>query len=485
MGESVESMAARAAMAAVTAPMTRGQTAGDLVFEIDAGGVFLQFLGQRGLFSPPPEELLGKSVRDVLVPAFGVVAMHAVELVLRDGMQRIFEYDQPMAGGVGVRRFEARISSASNGNLLAVLRDVDDRRVVEQELHESEARFRLMADHAPVMLWMAGIDSECCFFNQGWLEFAGRPLEKEIGVGWAERVHHEDFQSCMDVYLSSFVAQQSFRMEYRLRRADGQYRWVLDSGVPRYEPDGSFAGYIGSCIDISEIREAREQLERTSEILEARVVERTEELARRVQEREVLVREVHHRVKNNLQLVSSLLSIQGRQLKERHLRQALEECQGRVQTIALIHQRLYQSTDLAHVQFAQYARSLAASVFQASGVSPAAIALEMDLENVSLSVERAIPCGLILNELLTNALKHAFPDGRRGVVRVDIHRTPVDRLQLVVSDDGSGLPPSIHPRDTSSLGLQLVGTLAEQLDADLHIERDHGTSFRLEFDAGT
>jgi two-component sensor histidine kinase len=284
------------------------------------------------------------------------------------------------------------------------------------------------------------------------------------------------------VFLSSFVVHDSFRMEYRLRRADGEYRWILDTGVPRYAPDGSFAGYIGSCIDITEIRDAREQLERDSESLEARVIERTEELARRVAERDVLVREVHHRVKNNLQLVSSLLNMQGRQLKEPLLRQALEECQGRVQTIALIHQRLYQSSDLAHVQFAQYARSLTASVFLATGVSPATVALHMDLEDVSLSVERATPCGLILNELLTNALKHAFPDGRCGTVRVEIRRISTGRLRLLVSDDGIGLPPSVYPRDTSSLGLQLVSTLAEQLDAELHVERDLGTVFRLEFD---
>ena len=139
----------------------------------------------------------------------------------------------------GERRYEARVSRAGNGNALVVVRDVHDRVLVEQELQESEARFRLMADHAPVMLWMAGVDAACGFFNQGWLEFAGRPLEKELGVGWAEGIHPEDFQRCMHVYLSAFVVHESFRMEYRLRRADGEYRWMLDTGVPRYAPDGT------------------------------------------------------------------------------------------------------------------------------------------------------------------------------------------------------------------------------------------------------
>jgi len=299
-----------------------------------------------------------------------------------------------------------------------VTQDVTERRRTEDLLRESEARFRTMADHSPVMLWMAGMDAECDFFNRGWLEFTGRPMEQEIGAGWAEGVHFEDFQNCMDIYLSSFVARKSFRMEYRLKRADGQYQWILDTGVPRYDADGTFIGYIGSCIDITEIREARDALRRTNEDLEQRVRERTAELSGRLKEREVLLREIHHRVKNNLQLVSSLLNLHGRQLDDRPSRQALEDCQSRVQTIALVHEQLYQSKDLARVPLSEYARSLAENVFYSAGASPGMIRLEVEIEDLYLAVGRAIPCGLILNELITNALKHAFPEGRAGVVRV-------------------------------------------------------------------
>ena len=138
-------------------------------------------------------------------------------------------------------------------------------------LRESEERFRTMADTAPVLLWMAGTDALCTFFNQRWLAFRGRTMEEELGTGWAQGVHAEDFQRCMTEYLDAFVARREFRMEYRLRRADGQYRWILDTGVPRYTPAGVFAGYIGSCIDVTELREAREGLE-------LRVQERTAQL---------------------------------------------------------------------------------------------------------------------------------------------------------------------------------------------------------------
>jgi two-component system, LuxR family, sensor kinase FixL len=122
----------------------------------------------------------------------------------------------------------------------------------ESALRESEARFRTIADSAPVLIWMSGTDKLCTFFNKGWLDFTGRALEQELGNGWAEGVHHDDLDRCLKVYANSFDAREPFTMEYCLRRSDGEYRWVLDIGTPRFAPDGAFLGYIGSCIDITE-----------------------------------------------------------------------------------------------------------------------------------------------------------------------------------------------------------------------------------------
>ena len=121
---------------------------------------------------------------------------------------------------------------------------------------ESEEFFRRMADSAPVMMWMAGPDGLCTFFNKPWLTFRGRTMDQELGDGWAEGVHPEDRDGCMRSYLTAFRARQEFQMEYRLQRADGEYRWIVDSGVPRFDPDGSFAGYMGSGIDIQDSRRA-------------------------------------------------------------------------------------------------------------------------------------------------------------------------------------------------------------------------------------
>ncbi len=134
------------------------------------------------------------------------------------------------------------------------------RKRTEEALRESEARFRMMADTAPVMVWMSGVDKLCTFFNRSWLEFTGRSMEQELGDGWAQGVQSDDYEDCLNTYVSAFDERKSFRMEYRLRRWDGEYRWISDEGIPRYTPDGEFAGYIGACVDITERRKAEEAL---------------------------------------------------------------------------------------------------------------------------------------------------------------------------------------------------------------------------------
>ena len=143
--------------------------------------------------------------------------------------------------------------------VLSAFVDITERTRAEATLRESEERFRNMADTAPVMVWVSGVDKGCTFFNKGWLEFTGRTMEQELGHGWAEGVHPDDLDRCFATYSESFEARRSFQMEYRLRRADGEYRWLLDDGVPRFAPDGVFAGYIGSCVDMTALKRAQEE----------------------------------------------------------------------------------------------------------------------------------------------------------------------------------------------------------------------------------
>jgi PAS domain S-box-containing protein len=335
-----------------------------------------------------------------------------------------------------------------------------------------DARFRLLADNAPVMLWMSGLDGLCDFFNSTWLEFTGRSLAEERGSGWAEGVHPDNFQDCMDRYLGAFVSRRAFRMEYRLRRADGKYRWILDHGVPRYAPGGSFEGFIGSCIDITEMRESAEA-----------VKARTDALSVALREREVLLSEIHHRVKNNLQLVSSMLALQARGVGV-EAQHALCEGQRRIDSIALVHEQLYGSRNLSAVNLARYTEALIPELCRASGTAERVI-VELALDEVELVPERAIPCGLLVSELVTNALKHAFPGERRGLLRVKLERLPGARLCLTVKDDGVGLAREFPGNENTSLGLDLIAIFAKQLAAEVVVERENGTCFRLTFEEGS
>jgi PAS domain S-box-containing protein len=345
-------------------------------------------------------------------------------------------------------------------------------------LAELETRFRTMANQAPVLLWMAGRDGLCDFFNEFWLSFTGRTLSQELGSGWASGVHPEDFQSCMTTYLEAFVERRSFTMEYRLRRHDGEYRWIFDQGAPRFDAEDRFAGFIGSCVDVTEQRLAQDALHRLNEELEGRVRERTA-LA---EERQVLIREVHHRVKNDLQFISSMLNMQKRRLNDGPAVGALEDCRGRIQTIALIHESMYQSEDLASLPLSKDIRSLAASVVRVSSKPPGAVALEIETpDEIILDVDRAIPCGLILNELMTNALKHAFPGGRTGTLRVVLRRDGDERAALIVEDDGVGMPEDTELSAGDSMGFRLVRAFADQLRGELRVSRSPGTSVGVYF----
>jgi PAS domain S-box-containing protein len=178
--------------------------------------------------------------------------------------------------------------------VVRALQEITERRARQQAeaaLRTSEARFRTMADAAPVLLWMAGEDMGYTHFNQRWLEFTGRTLEQEVGYGWVDNVHPDDSGACLDLYTTAFTARQPFEMEYRLRRADGVYRWVLDRGVPLVTPEGHFVGYIGSAIDITIRKEAEHILQQTQEDLEQRVAERTAALHQAMAERQRLERE--------------------------------------------------------------------------------------------------------------------------------------------------------------------------------------------------
>ncbi len=198
-------------------------------------------------------------------------------------------------------------------------------------------------------------------------------------------------------------------------------------------------------------------------------------------EKEVLLKEIHHRVKNNLQVISSLLFLQSKSIKEQEILEIFQDSQSRVRSMALVHEKLYQSQDLARIDFGEYVRSLANYLLRSYSAGSHRVELAIDIAAVFLSIDTAIPCGLILNELISNSLRHAFLDGRAGKIHVELQENEGGQLELTVSDNGTGLSEELDFRNTTSLGLQLVNSLVRQLDGAIALDRQGGTTFQITF----
>ncbi len=216
------------------------------------------------------------------------------------------------------------------------------------------------------------------------------------------------------------------------------------------------------------IRDIRERKRAEKRILDA------------LREKEVLLREIHHRVKNNMQVISSLLRLQSARFTEAEVREAFLESQGRIKSMALVHEKLYMTKDLSRIDFADYIKSLTSTIF-ASHEEDGRIALKLDLDKVYLDINTAVPCGLILNELILNALKHAFPNNRRGRIRVELRENEKEIIRLTVRDDGIGLPEGCKPGKVESLGFQIIALLAEQLRGWIDVRREGGAAISLWF----
>ena len=285
---------------------------------------------------------------------------------------------------------------------------------------------------------------------------------------------------------------------------DGQWRGTLWASVeePRAWPDREVALvqtvaertwlWMEHLRMVQALLESEERYRDLNQGLEQRVQERTSQLTRAneqvgatLREKEVLLKEVYHRVKNNLQVVSSLLDLQSRHLSGKTSTAVLQDCANRVKSMALVHEKLYQSGDLSRLDFGGYVRQLAEEIFRSYIATDGRlrVALAVDVCEMSIDLETLIPCGLVVNELLSNALKHAFPDGRKGEVRVRISQADAGQIRLVVSDDGVGLPAGVETENPSTLGLKLVDMLSRQLGGILSLERSAGTTVCMTFPA--
>ena len=308
---------------------------------------------------------------------------------------------------------------------VGVVVDVTDRKQAELAIRESEERFRSVANTAPVMIWMSGRDRLFTYFNQPWLKFTGRPIEAELGNGWAESVHPEDRNGCLDTYTRAFDQQQPFNMQYRLRRHDGEYRWLLDTAVPRFEPDGSFAGYIGSCIDVTD----RERAEEALATMGRRLIEAHEE------ERTRIARELHDDINQRLALLAVELEQWNQGIPETasNLHNLAQQARQRLFDITRDVQSLSHGLHSSKLEYLGI--TVAANSYCKEFAEQHKVHVEFNHSEIprSLRAEASLTLFRVLQEALQNAVKHS----RAREFRVELGGTS-NEVHVSVSDPGVG-----------------------------------------------
>jgi PAS domain S-box-containing protein len=331
-------------------------------------------------------------------------------------------------------------------------------------------------------------------FLEGAQELTGYSTEELLSgsVKWEQLIAPEDLPY-VSKRIDDFVSgsQLSVELEYRIKRKDGDTRWIRKIIRKTNEKSSKKEKFQGSIYDITERKLIEENVKKHED---------------------ARIKEIHHRIKNNLQVISSLLDLQAETFSEQKVCnnskvvEAFRESQNRVISMALIHEELYKSKDMATLDFGAYLQKLTVNLVNSYTREPENRNLRLDLEPAYLGMDVAIPLGIIVNELISNSLKHAFPPGQRGEIRINLHKNkPNNRTNgisegyetggeesnkgldytLVIADNGSGIPEEIDLENTDSLGLQLINILVHQIEGYLGLKREKGTEFRISFNSTT
>ena len=334
------------------------------------------------------------------------------------------------------------------------------RGLADAALRETGIRFKTVADASPLGIFVTDRDGQCQYTNLSYQAISGLDHAQTLGEGWLHAIHPDDAARVAREWAQAAAKDEPYRSEHRFRRADGSEVWTRVAAA-RMNDGEQVLGYVGLVENITQARAQQQHI------------------AAALGEKETLLREVYHRVKNNLQVIQSLLSLQRRTVPQGPVRIAIDDTVQRVRAMALVHEQLYKSANLAAVSLQEYTRDLLKQIGEGSGARQRHIAIYSEIATISTGLDNAVPFGLLLNELVSNCIKHAFPNGRSGEVRVILTRKDDGSALLKVSDDGVGLPPGFEFDQCESMGLKLVMSLAKQLGGHIEVSAGRqGTVFQ-------
>jgi PAS domain S-box-containing protein len=350
-----------------------------------------------------------------------------------------------------------------------------EREAVEAKRSQAEAALKETMDivnRSPIVvfLWENQEGWPVRFVSENVVDLFGYTAEEFMSgkISYDATVHPDDLERVMDE-VSRYSAEkgiQNFRHKpYRIITKEGNEKHISDLTTLRRNDHGEITHYEGILYDVSELIRKEEQIKAS------------------LKEKDALLSEIHHRVKNNMQIIISLLRLQSGKIEDRRHADMFKEAENRIRSMALIHENLYQTGDFADIDFHGYVRSLVNNLLRSRAPDRARVKLKIEVENVSLGMDTAIPCGLLINEVISNSLKHAFPDHREGEIEVTFRPVNGREFELIISDDGIGMPLELNFDTSDSMGLMLVKILAvDQLEGAVNLDRDGGTAFRIRFE---
>jgi PAS domain S-box-containing protein len=382
------------------------------------------------------------------------------------GMSVIIQGKNTPFGILGIHTKKHRIFSKDDINFLQsvanVLAGVIVRDSTEKELRESEEKYRMLTEQS-LLGTLILANGQIIFANKGISNILGFSISELLS--WDintinQHIHPENRQLIVENYTKILNEEiPSFQSEIRMKKKNNMYLYIQQYSK-RIQFQGSSALFI-NIIDISE-RKKNESL------LEASLAEK-----------EILLKEIHHRVKNNLQIISSLIVLQEQYIKDERILHVFKDFQNRIRVMALIHQTLYNSENLNKIHLSKYIKDLVNNLFKVYSADFKQIKFELNIEDIDFNLDNANACGLIINELVSNSLKHAFSENNQGKIVVTLKKIEEDKVLLDVYDNGVGFPDNVDYKNSDSLGLKLISTITKQMDGNISIERNNGTHVKI------
>ncbi len=346
--------------------------------------------------------------------------------------------------------------------VLSITRDITESKKSEKALQESEKKYRDLAELLPQTVFETDLNGNITFVNQiGHQIFGYTPEELDKGINMIQILVPKDHARAMKNNQRILNGEQLPFGEFTALKKDGTTFQIIVNTNPIIRED-QIIGLRGILVDITELKDAENRIKAS------------------LKDKEVLLKEVHHRVKNNMQIISSLLNLQINYLNDEDAVDVLKESQNRVRSMAMIHEKLYLSKDLTQINFLDYIQSLVSNLFHSYNIKEDQIKPILEIKDINLNIETAIPCGLIINELISNCLKYAFPNQMKGEIIITL-KSIEDKFELIIGDNGIGLPENINLNEIETLGILLVKSLTEQIDGKISIYRKHGTQFKIIF----